>query len=42
MYGAPEEEGKVLPWETVSGMNAAASIQYLFEKQISHTVEKQN
>jgi len=29
----------VFPFETVSGMNAAASIQYLFEKQILNVVE---
>ena len=39
MYGDPQKEDLLLPWETVSGMNVAASIQYLFEKQILHTVE---
>ena len=39
MYAGAEKGEKLLPWETVSGMNAAASIQYLFEKQVLHTVE---
>jgi carbamoyltransferase len=34
-----EKKDKVFAWETMSGMNAAASIQYLFEKQILHVVQ---
>jgi carbamoyltransferase len=32
-------KGFVLPFQTISGMNSAASIQYLFEKQILNVIE---
>jgi carbamoyltransferase len=33
------DAGGVLPWQTVSGMNSAASVQYLFEKQVLHVIK---
>ena len=40
MYFIDEDQTNgVFPFETISGMNSAASIQYLFEKQIINVVE---
>jgi len=40
MYAIKDpEKGFVLPFQTISGMNSAASIQYLFEKQILNVIE---